>query len=339
MNRLGCKNSRLDSSLFIYYTDSLEGLLIAHVDDFLWAGTDKFNESVIIKLKQTFKVSTENAESFTYIGIELHRNPQGIYVKQKKYLDDLEEIIIKSDRRKQKESPITEDERDLLRSVIGKLNWLATHTRPDLSYEVCELGTNLKNGKVDLLLKANKAIKKAKFNDVFLHYPVLNLDEVKIRCFADASFAHLPDGGSQGGVYIEIVSGSKSAPIDWQSKRLMRTPKSTLAAETIAMVEGVESSLLISSILSEVLYNGTKTVPVEAYTDCYSLYEAAHSTPAVRDKKLRIEIAILREGISRSEFTLQWVKTEDQLADSLTKRGSDPTKLLEQITGKEVVVV
>ena len=104
------------------------------------------------------------------------------------------------------------------------------------------------------------------------------------------------------------------------------------------MVEGVESAFLIGTILSEILYN-TKQVPVEAFTHCYSLYEAAHSTTAVTDKRLRIEIAILREGLSRKEFTLQWVKTEEQLADCLTKRGCDPRKLLERVTGKEVVVV
>ena len=339
LNRLGCKNSKYDSSLFIYNSDrGLEGLLIAHVDDFLWAGTERFQQSVIMKLKQTFTISTENAASFTYVGIELQKTDEGIYVAQKKYLEELTEIEIHSDRRKEKESPINEDERKLLRSAIGKLNWLATQTRPDLSYDVCELGTNLKNGTVELLLKANKTIKKAKYNDVFLHFPVLDLDDVKVRCYADASFGNLPDGGSQGGIYTEMVSGSKSAPIDWQSKRLTRTPKSTLAAETIAMVEGFESAYLISTLLSEILNNNTKPVPVEAFTDCYSLYEAAHSTTSVTDKRLRIEIAILREGLSRNEFTLGWVKTDDQLADCLTKRGSDPRKLLERVTGKEVVV-
>lgn len=335
--RLGCKNSKFDSALFIYYTDSLEGLLIAHVDDFLWAGTERFQHSVIMRLKQTFRISKENAAMFTYIGIELQKTNEGIYVSQKKYLEDLKEIEIETNRRKEKQSPITEVERQELRSAIGKLNWLATQTRPDLSYEVCELSTSLKNGTVELIMKANKAIKKAKYNTVFLHYPILDLDDITVRCFADASYGNLPDGGSQGGIYTEIVSGSKSAPIEWQSKRLRRTPKSTLAAETIAMVEGIESGFLSSKLLSEIIHNSTKPVPVKAFTDCLSLYEAAHSTTAVTDRRLRIEISILREGLSRKEFELEWVKTESQLADCLTKRGSDPRSLIGRITGKEVI--
>ena len=107
LNRLGCKNSKFDSALFIYYTDSLEGLLIAHVDDFLWAGTERFAQLVMLNLKQTFRISTENAAMFTYIGIELQKTNEGVYMAQQKYLEDLKEIEISSSRRKEKESPIT----------------------------------------------------------------------------------------------------------------------------------------------------------------------------------------------------------------------------------------
>ena len=98
---------------------------------------------------------------------------------------------------------------------------------------MCELSTTLKKGTVELLMKANKVIKKAKHNNVFLHYPVLDLTDISVRCYADASFANLTDGGSQGGMFIELVSGAKTSPVEWQSKRLRRIPKSTLTAETV----------------------------------------------------------------------------------------------------------
>jgi hypothetical protein len=267
----------------------------------------------------------------------LKRTNNGIYATQQKYTEGLQELEIQPTRFKEKDSPINDDEREMLRSVIGKLSWLATQTRPDLSYDVCELSTNLKNGTVELLMKANKVIKKAKYNKVFLHFPPLDLDNLVVRCYADASFGNLPDGGSQGGVYVEVVSGSKSAPIEWQSKRLSRTPRSTLAAETISMVDGMESGFLAGKLLSEILYNSKRNVPVEGITDNYSLFEAAHSTTPVKERRLRIELSILREVIMKKEFQLKWVKTGNQLADCLTKKGSDPRKLVERITGKEVI--
>ena len=291
-----------------------------------------------MKLKQTFRISKEvNSTAFKYVGIQLQQGNDGIYVSQNEYLNDLTEIKIKETRCSEKNSPINDEERTELRAVIGQLNWLATQTRPDLSYEVCELSTSLKSGTVELLLKCNKVIKKAKHNTVFLYYPKLDLDNLMMRCYADASYGNLNDGGSQGGMYVELVSQSQSAPIEWQSKRLKRTPKSTLAAETIAMVEAMESALITSKLLSEILYNEEKSIPIEAVTDNYSLFEAAHSTTSGTDRRLRIELSILREGISRNEFKLKWVKSGDQLADCFTKKGSDPRNLVRRITGKEIV--
>ena len=337
LNRVGCKNSKFDSSLFTYYTDQLEGILITHVDDFLFAGTEKFYQSVINSLKQTFPISKESSSAFKYIGVELQQTSNGINIAQEKYLDKLKEIEVSSSRLKEKTSPITEEERSELRAAHGKLSWLATQTRPDLSYDVCDLTTSLKHGTVELIQKTNKVIKKAKYNRVFLHYPKLNLKNVKVRCYADASLGKLTDGGSQGGFYVELVDGDKCAPIQWQSKRLRRVVQSTLAAETLAMVEGMESAYLTSKILSEILHNSTTPIPVEAMTDCYSLYEAAHSSTSIDDRRLRIEMAILREGILKKEFKLTWVSTDSQLADCLTKSGSNPRMLVERITGMKVV--
>ena len=336
LSRLGCKCSKLDSSLFIYYTDKLEGILIVHVDDFLFAGSENFYKSVIMNLKLKFKISKECTTAFKYIGLEIQQTQNGIYVAQEKYLDELQEIAITPDRAKQKESPINEDEYSKLRSVHGKLGWLALQTRPDLSFDVCNLTSALKKGTVDLILRTNKVVKKAKYNKVFLHYPQLDLNNAKVRCYTDASWGNITGGRSQGGVYVEVTDDSKSSPIQWQSTCLKRIPKSTLAAETIAAVEGLEAAYLISKLFSEILFNSKKSVPVEVVTDNLSLYEAAHSTTSIQDKRLRIELGIIRESIAKEEIQLKWVKTEFQLADCLTKQGSDPRKLIAHITGKNV---
>ena len=46
--------------------------------------------------------------------------------------------------------------------MIGQLNWLATQTRPDLSYDVCELSSMLKQENVECLKQANRVARKAK---------------------------------------------------------------------------------------------------------------------------------------------------------------------------------
>ena len=56
-----------------------------------------------------------------------------IHISQSKYIRAIQPIHIKPERRKQLESPVTEDERQDLRALIGSLQYGAVHTRPDLA--------------------------------------------------------------------------------------------------------------------------------------------------------------------------------------------------------------
>ena len=104
----GCRCSKADPAVFYYRGDKgLEGLLISHVDDFIWSGTDKFELAVIEKLKNTFKISEENTTAFRYVGIDIYQDDKGIHVTQKGYVDELKELEIDPQRRKNKDRPVT----------------------------------------------------------------------------------------------------------------------------------------------------------------------------------------------------------------------------------------
>ena len=63
------------------------------------------------------------------------------------------------------------------------------------------------------------------------------------------------------------------------------------------------------------------------------MFNAVHSMTALLDKRLKVDVAILREMIGKGEIKkVPWVPTKDQLADCLTKRGSSPSKLLQVLT-------
>ena len=104
------------------------------------------------------------------------------------------------------------------------------------------------------------------------------------------------------------------------------------------MVEGVEAAYLVNKLFHEIYYNNDEIKsPVEAVTDNYSLFEAVKSTTFCTDRRLRIEMAILKECLDKSEVKLKWVNSANQLADCLTKSGSNPRSLLSHITGKQVL--
>ena len=69
--------------------------------------------------------------------------------------------------------------------------------------------------------------------------------------------------------------------------------KSTLAAETLALVEGAEVSFYIASIIQEV--TKLKDVPIHCFVDNKSLVDALSSSKQVEDRRLRVDIAVLDE--------------------------------------------
>ena len=70
-------------------------------------------------------------------------------------------------------------------------------------------------------------------------------------------------------------------------------------------------------------------LPVHLLTDNNSLYEATYSTKPLSDKRLKIDICIIREMLSTGDIKeIEWVPKELQLADCLTKSGASSTKLL-----------
>ncbi|CAB4022652.1 Hypothetical predicted protein [Paramuricea clavata] len=141
----------------------------------------------------------------------------------------------------------------------------------------------------------------------------------------------MPNGGSQGGYLVLLVGESgRFSPIWWNSKKIRRVVRSTLAAETLALAEGIDNSIFLCTLLAELMYGKPYPTmfPIECYTDCNSLYEALKSVKSVSEKRLRLDISSIKELIEAKQITsVNWCSTNRQLADSLTKKGASPKVL------------
>ena len=197
------------------------------------------------------------------------------------------------------------------RQLIVQLNGLATQTRPDFSYDVSDLSSMLKQENVECLKQANRVVKKKKSH---INIPDLgNLKHLKIVAYSDASFGNLTDGSSQGGYIIFLVgSNDKYMPIAWQSKCVRRVVKSTLAAEILAMVDMAKACIFYRKLLLEILQvkDNIDNIKIFCKTDNSCVYDSAHSSTQILDKRLCIEMAILREMLERKEIAeITWVPT------------------------------
>ena len=198
--------------------------------------------------------------------------------------------------------------------------------RPDIAFDCCELSSSVKHSTIEYLLRANQVLSGAKSEPIVLTFKDMgDLSTAKFVCFNDSSFGNLCDGGSQGGhiIFLEGQTGNCS-PLVSQSKKLRRVARNTMAAETLSQVEDAEACFWLSGILKEILFDSQDRSPqygIECRTDSHQLYDAVYSITPVSDKRLRIDVAILKEMIERKEVTqIKWIDKKYQLADLLTKR-------------------
>ena len=224
------------------------------------------------------------------------------------------------------------------RRVIGKLNWVATQTRPDLSFDVSCLSSVLKSGKLENIKIVNKVTRKAKKERSQISITSLSdLNKISIRVYTDSSFANLEDSGSQGGYMIFAVGPNNAhIPLSWQSRKIRRLAKSTQAAETLAMVDALEASIYYRKFILELLNleDNKDNVQITCKTDNNAVFSSVNSSTQILDKRLRIEAAILRELLETKEIhSVQWVPTDCQIADSLTKSGVQSSKVLDHTCG------
>ena len=89
---------------------------------------------------------------------------------------------------------------------------------------------------------------------------------------------------------------------------------------------------MLSKLLGEVIYNKQENyLEIECRTDNKSLFQAAHSSNTISDKRLRVEMSIVREMLEKKEMELAWVDTKEQLADVLTKKGASSQLLMKTL--------
>ena len=152
------------------------------------------------------------------------------------------------------------------------------------------------------------------------------MNSLHLVLYCDASYKNLHDGGSQGG-HIVLLSDDDDncCPIAWLSSRIKRVVHSTLAAETLSMIDGTNTAFYILKLLRDIVE--CRQI-IDVFTDNKSLYETTHSKKPCTDKRLRVDVSALKEMIERKEIVVKNVPGEEQLSDVLTKKGASPHGLL-----------
>ncbi|CAL4174689.1 unnamed protein product, partial [Meganyctiphanes norvegica] len=91
----GCTQVISEPAMFYWYKgNKLCGIFVMHVDDFLWGGSIEFESSVIGNIKKEFKIGSQEAGAFKYVGLDIKQTNDGIVLGQSSYLETVENIPI-----------------------------------------------------------------------------------------------------------------------------------------------------------------------------------------------------------------------------------------------------
>ena len=146
LEMLGCEKFESEDFLFTYKTeDKTEGIILAHnnniYNNIFYAGTEKFKEEVMKNMEKKFLTCWTEEEMITHTGLTIETRKKGIsffqtldqieYVKEKMTFADFKAGDPKRS--------LDNNEVKLLQKLTAQLNWMATQSRPDISYIVMEL--------------------------------------------------------------------------------------------------------------------------------------------------------------------------------------------------------
>ena len=339
---LGATQSKIDKSLFIWkFNGKTAGVIAVHVDDFIYGGTQMFLDKVIKRIFEIFYVGSQEHMCFKYIGMQVNQTNNYIKLSMSEYAASLGTFDL-SCFPSVKSNKLTVDEKKLLKRFSGQINWLVTQCRPDLAYDNCIIGNSLQSPAVKDIVYANKIVRKLNCADASLFFHAgLDFSKCSIVSFCDASFGNLPNGGSQGAFITFLVDRNGTySPISWQSRRIKRVVKSTLAAECLAAIESAESCVLLCTIFKELLscQANSSSIDVIVFCDNRNLVDSVHSTTSIEDRRLLIDVCVLRDMVSNGEINnFSWIPTDLQIANCLTKQGASTNNLLKVLNNKLIL--
>lgn len=334
MIALGCTQSDLDSALFSKKSKEgyLEGFMVCHIDDFLHAGKSCFDVEVMARLRSRFVAGKLEEGRFTYVGFEIIQTQRGITLDQSEYVREIEVAVVPTGRAVDKTRELNKKEKTSLRACVGRLNWAVQGTRPDMAFDMIDLSTKFKKGRIEDLMLAVKSLRRLQEGNSFVIFPAMKLEEASLIIFTDAAHANLNDGLSSTAARVVFLvdKSGRCSTLAWHANKIKRVVRSTIAAEALSLEEGIEEAIFLRHMIWNLISMPTESLPIIAIVDNKSVVEAVHSTKMVDDKRLRLNIGAIKQALVEKEVSrLVWCPGNLQLANVMTKRGTTGYQLME----------
>jgi hypothetical protein len=263
-----------------------------------------------------------------YLGIQFERDENGNFLlHQKGYIErkldkfnltDSKPSNIPVDPGYQKRQEVQEDtkSKEIYRSAIGALNYLATNTRPDIAVGTSILSRHVNDPKESDWVEVKRIYRYLKHTmDKKLKLGNLCESHQQLIGYVDADWGGDAKDRKSNTGYVFKYFG---APISWASRKQSMVTLSSTEAEYIALTEATQEALWLRRLLEDLNQDiFGPTVLFEDNQSCIKLLQ--NEKASHRTKHIATKYYFVRDLCKSKELEVKYCPSEIMIADLLTK--------------------
>ncbi|RVW26366.1 Retrovirus-related Pol polyprotein from transposon TNT 1-94 [Vitis vinifera] len=325
MRAFGYRQSNSDHTLFLKKQHGKITTLIVYVDDMVVTGNDLEERKALQNyLFREFEMK-DLGPLKCFLGIEVSRSSEGIFLSQRKYvLDLLQETGMSGCQ--PVNTPIEEGlklcvepnqvstDKGRYQRLVGRLMYLA-HTRPNLAYALSVVSQYMHNPgeqHMNAIMRILRYLKNAPGKGILF---AKNVDHHSIEVYTDADWAGAVDDRRSTSGYFTFVGGNL---VTWKSKKQNVVTRSSAEAEFRGMALGLCEALWLRLLLHDLGYLSRQ--PIQLFCDNKAACDIAHN-PVQHDRTKHVEVDrfFIKEKLDDKIVELPKIRSENQLTDILTK--------------------
>ena len=339
----------------------LELITSTHVDDLKGGAKKQKAQELLDHLNKTFGQCKIERREFEHTGVEHKQTTNGIYTHQIKYISQLKQIDTKTISSLADEDLVDGNVHELYSSLLGGAAWTVL-TRADGAVYVQALQRRGAAPRKCDIKRLNLLVRYIQKNPTGIWFGRVERPW-KLIGWSDAAFRAQEEESSAlavRGLAVALATENEFMPasidsaatlLDFLVRRLRRVVRSTFAAELNALIDAVESMIMVQLAMYQI-ENGTEdtaeelmhrleagqlTPPIEMCIDAKAVFDAVNASDVTtpQEASLKLHLISIRDRIEKGLIrALYWTDTRDMIADCLTKGGVDRSKIKAIMSGK-----